>query len=99
MLGLPAGVWADAGKFIAAQLVAANAVEISSPLIRLLILMISAPYITLPAQHADNRTLSTPRSLSVSFIDASIFAGLPSARYAASAESAIKPFLSTNVEA
>jgi hypothetical protein len=68
MLGLPAGVWADAGKFIAAQLIAANAVEISSPLIRLLILMISAPYITLPAQHADNRTLSTPRTVPVGLL-------------------------------
>jgi hypothetical protein len=35
MLGLPAGVWADAGKFIAEELMAASAVEISSPPIRL----------------------------------------------------------------
>ena len=50
--------------------VIANAVEISSPLIRLLTFMISAPYLTLPAQCADHRTLSTSRLVlyaSVSF--------------------------------
>jgi hypothetical protein len=34
MLGLPADVWADAGKSIADELIAASAVEISRPLIR-----------------------------------------------------------------
>jgi hypothetical protein len=43
MLGLLVGVWADAGKFIAGQLIAASAVEISSPLICLLTFMISYP--------------------------------------------------------
>jgi hypothetical protein len=43
MLGLPVGVWADAGKFIAEELIAASAVEISSPFIRLLIFMIPYP--------------------------------------------------------
>jgi hypothetical protein len=43
MLGLLAGVWADAGKFIADELIAASAVEISNPFIRLLIFMIPYP--------------------------------------------------------
>jgi hypothetical protein len=35
ILGLPAGVWADTGKFIEPTLIAASAVEINSPPIRL----------------------------------------------------------------
>src|ERR1700722_4967931 len=42
MLGFPAGVWADAGKFIAEGLIAASAVDISSPFIPLLTLMIQS---------------------------------------------------------
>jgi hypothetical protein len=96
MLGLAGGVWADAGKFIAEELVAASAVEISSPPIRLHTFMtqILLSSITRAERRQQTAVFALAAVEGVGFlIDPAIFRRLLGASYASSAEILIKPFL------